>query len=488
VTDSLKATTSWLTEAEKSAIADQAIELLANVGMRFTGSRTLPLLAARGARIDETTGVVRLPRDLVEWAAATAPRSVLLGGAAAADDVLLGEGERFHFCPSGCVAKTLDFRTGIRRPSTLDDVRSGTALLDEMSELDVMVTQVTATDVPLEQRELVEYHAILTETTKHVTFIDCPHEVDAVLRILDVLAGDLERFRARPRISTVVTAASPLQVDGAALDVHVALAGRGAPVFVYSMAIAGATAPVTLAGTVAQGVAEFLGIATALQVAAPGAGLVFCFGSGVLDMLRTTFSLGCLESGLMAVAATEVGHYLGVPTLNPGLSTDAKYAGIQAGYEKALKALTVCGAGPDLVSGWGVIDSHNTMSMTQIVIDNEIAAMVRRLLGQVEVSDRTLAADSIAQVGPGGDFLGQKETARRIRAGEHFMPTISDRVSYEKWAEREKTEVDAAREQVEQVLAARAQRPSYLDEAQLEALAEICLPSDGGAGRAPRAT
>ena len=66
MSDPVKATTSWLTEAEKSAIADQAIELLASVGMRFTGSTTLPLLAARGARIDETTGVVRLPRDLVE--------------------------------------------------------------------------------------------------------------------------------------------------------------------------------------------------------------------------------------------------------------------------------------------------------------------------------------------------------------------------------------------------------------------------------------
>ena len=104
------------------------------------------------------------------------------------------------------------------------------------------------------------------------------------------------------------------------------------------MTIAGATSPVTLAGTVAQGVAEFLGIATALQVAAPGARLVFCFGSGVLDMLRTTFALGSLESGLMGAMATEVGHYLGVPTLNPGLSTDAKHAGIQAGYEKAMKA------------------------------------------------------------------------------------------------------------------------------------------------------
>ena len=148
---------------------------------------------------------------------------------------MLGEGEPFHFSPSGCVAKTLDFRTGERRASTLQDVRECTALLDELPELDLMWTQVSASDVPLEERELTEYFTLLTETRKHVTFVDCPTEVDEVLRLCEALAGDLDRFRARPRISTVVTAASPLQVDGGILDVHVALAGHGVPVEVYSM-------------------------------------------------------------------------------------------------------------------------------------------------------------------------------------------------------------------------------------------------------------
>ena len=241
-------------------------------------------------------------------------------------------------------------------------------------------------------------------------------------------------------------------MDGHTLDVHVEFARRGAPIEVYSMAIAGATSPVTLAGTVAQGVAEFLGIATALQVAAPGARLIFCFGSGVLDMLRTTFSLGSLESGLMAAMATEAGHHLGVPVLCPGLSTDAKHHGIQAGYEKAMKAATVCAAGPDIVTGWGLIDSHNTMSLPQSVIDNEMAAMLRRLNAPAEVSEATLAAASIEVAGPGGSFLGQKDTARRIRAGEHFRPVVSNRLSYEKWAQEGGTEYETACRVVEQAL------------------------------------
>jgi trimethylamine--corrinoid protein Co-methyltransferase len=318
-----------------------------------------------------------------------------------------------------------------------------------------------------------------------VTFVDPPDDPVAVGRICELLAGDLERFRERPRISTVLTAASPMQIDGAALDMHVALARHGVPVHAYSMAISGATSPVTLAGSVAQGVAEFLGAATALQVATPGARLIFCSGTGVLDMLRTTFSMGNVESALMGAMATEVGHHLGVPTLNPGLSTDSKHTGVQTGYEKALKLATVCGANPDLISGWGLIDSHNTMYLPQSVIDNEIAAMARRLQGEVEVSDATLAAESVARVGPGGSYLSERETAKRIRAGEHYLPTVSDRFSYEKWAEDGVTENDVAEAAVERLLAQHAER-SCLAADQIDELAAVCGVDDESVRRARR--
>ena len=474
----MRAQTTWLSAAEKEAILEDALELLATVGMRFSGSAALPLLAGRGAQVDAATGLARLPRELVLWALRQCPRSFVMAGATPADDVILGDDQPLHFCPSGCVAKTVDYRSGERRPSTLQDLRDCTAVMDALPNLDVMWTQVSATDVPLEERELTEYFTVLTETSRHVTFVDCPQEVDAVVRLCEALAGDLERFRARPRVSTVVTAASPLQVDGGVLDTHIALAACGVPVKVYSMAIAGATAPITLAGTVVQGLAEFLGVATAIQAASPGARLIFCFGSGVLDMLRTTFALGALESAQMAAMATEVGHHVGVPVLCPGFSTDSKHPGVQSGYEKALKALTVCGARPDIVSGWGLIDSHNTMYLPQAVIDDEIAGMIRRLLADVEVSAETRATGSIARVGPGGSFLGEKATARRIRAGEHFLPGVSLRLSYEKWAEEGRSEHDHAVAVVEGLLTERRSRPPSLGRETIDELAAICRVTD----------
>ena len=384
-------------------------------------------------------------------------------------------GEDFVCGPSGCAAHALDLETGRRRESTLEDLRTHIAVLDELENLDVQWTSVTANDVPREQRELREYLTVLTETGKHVTFVDCPTHVDEVRRIFEVLGGDLEGFRARPRISTLVTTASPLQVDGDILDVHLATASWGAPLEIYTMAIAGATAPVTLTGTLVQCLAEFLGVATVVQTVVPGAKLVWCSGSGVLDMRHTTFSLGCVENTLMACAAVEMGHHLGVPVLTPGLSTDAKHPGVQAGWEKGLKVFPVCSTGSDLISGgMGLIDTSRTLFVPQAVIDDEIVAWVRRMVAETEVSAETLAGASIAEVGPGGNFLALRETRTRIRAGEHLVPAVASRLAYEAWEEAGVTEVDVARARVDEILRARAGREPDLSEDQLAELAAIC--------------
>ncbi len=467
-------TTAWLAEEEKESVVEQALRVLHEVGMRFAGSAALTALAEAGCRVADDSGLVRFPAEVVRAAAAQAPRSFVMAGATPERDVTLGPGAGPFFCPSGCAARTLDDQTGERRPSTLEDLRRATLLNEAATELDVMWTMVTANDVPLERRELTEYYTVLTSTTKHVVFVDCPSEVDAVRRIVEVLSGDLDRFRRRPRLTTLCTAASPLQVDGRVFDVHVALARLGAPVKLYSMAIGGATAPVTLAGVLVQSVAELLGMVTAMQLAAPGARVVCCCGSGVLDMRFGTFALGSVEQTIVTASAAEVCHALGLPVLVSAMSTDARHPGMQAGVEKALKALATCSAGPDLVSGWGMLDTSNLLFLPQIVLDDELAAMVRRLRRGLDTGDLAASADLIADVGPGGNFLAQKETARRVRAGEYLAPRVFLRPAYEQWLAAGTTEVDAARERMRDLLAAQEARGPLLDDDQLRELREVC--------------
>ena len=341
--------------------------------------------------------------------------------------------------------------------------------------MDLVWTSVTPSDVPLDVRELTVFFTMLTHTDKHVTFVDSPSQADALLQIRDIVAQDADAFRQRPRFSTLLTAASPLQVDGGVMDFHATMAASGVPIEVYTIPMSGATAPVTVAAGITQAVAEFLGVATAMQSMAPGARLVFGASSNIMDMHSCHVAYGAPESHLMAAASIEMGHFLGVPVAVPGLGTEAKYPGIQAGYDKALKGLTTASAGADVLSGGvGMLDSVDLLYLPQIVIDCEIVGIIRRLLADMPISHEEILGEMIERVGPGGHFLAEKETRRRIRAGEQFAPAVSTRLSYDAWKAEGRDEIAAAREQVAATLAARADwRPALTDD-QLVALADVC--------------
>ncbi len=463
----------WLSDAEREAVYAEALAILERVGMRMQGAAVLARLREAGATVDDG-GVVRFPPELVAEAIVSCPRDVVMAGEAPGADVVL-DGTRTFFNVSGCAAKTLDPETGKIRPSTLGDLRDGTVVLDATAELDVVWTFVTANDVPLERRELVAYYTYLTETAKPIVFVDCPTKTREVRRIFEILAGDLDRFRARPRASMLCAARSPLEVNGELLDVAVELGGLGAPIWVYSMPIAGATAPVTPAGTLALLWAEVLGTITAIQTAAPGTPVIACCGPGILDMRHTTMSLGNLESTLIGAASTEIGHHLGIPVHNSGLSTDAKHGGIQAGYEKGLKVMTAVATGADICSGgFGFLDSSSTFSLPMIPIDAEITAMARRMVEGIEVSAETLMRDAVERVGIGGDFLKEKATRTRIRGGEHFLPRIGSRQPFEQWLEQGVTETEAAAEILRAALTARDERGPHLTDDQRRELAQVC--------------
>ena len=464
----------WLTEQEKEAILSEAFGVLERVGMRLSGAKALHALEEAGARVDRATGVVRFPAELVEGALKTCPRDVRMAGARPERDVLL-DGEKSFFNVSGCAAKTLDRNHGGLRPSTLADLREGTVVLDATPELDVVWTFLTASDVPLERRELIEHYVYLTETEKPIVLVDCPTEFDAVRRIFEVVGGDLAGFRARPRVSVLCAVRAPLEVNGRLLDLTTEFARLGSPVWVYSMPISGATSPITLAGTVAQMWAEILGTTTAIQTVAPGAPIIACCGPGILDMRTTTMSLGCLENGLMGAACVEIGHHLGLPVHNAALATDGKSAGIQAGYEKGLKVLAAAATGADIISGgFGLLDASSTFYLPMIPIDAEIAAMARAMVRGFEVSPDTLMGQAIERVGIAGNFLGEKETRLRVRRGEHFVPWIASRHAMAQWLEAGRSEVDSANERVDKVLASRGERGPYLTTEQRGELARVC--------------
>ncbi|MEI6451796.1 MAG: trimethylamine methyltransferase family protein [Actinomycetes bacterium] len=465
---------SWTTAEERRLIVDQALALLETVGMRFGACASLQRLADAGARVDRETGVARLPRELVERALAGCPHEVLLAGATTEQDLVL-DGSAVHFLPSGTPTRILDDETGLVRSSTTDDLRRAAIVADAMPVVDIMWPPVGAADVPEDEMELTELLTVLEWSGKHLQHeVTAPWHVAAMLESMSELCGGLDAYCARPRVSFVCCTHSPLGVGGAFLDVNIEMARHGGPILVYPMPIAGATAPMSVAGAVTMNVAEFLAVATAIQMAAPGAPLIMGAGAGLLDMKAGAFSFGALETALMCAACVEVGHELGVPVLAPGLATDALHGGVQAGYEKALKGLAVAQSGADLITGGiGQLHGAGLFSLPQVVIDAEIATMITRLLAGAEVSPSSIMSEVTARVGFDGDFLRQKETSRRLRAGEVFLPEVASRVTVAAWEAGGRDELDAARERAHELIVAAEARGPLLPEGVRETLRAI---------------
>ncbi|HEY5388781.1 MAG TPA: trimethylamine methyltransferase family protein [Thermoleophilia bacterium] len=96
----------------------------------------------------------------------------------------------------------------------------------------------------------------------------------------------------------------------------------------------------------------------------------------------------------------------------------------------------------------------------------------RRRSGGLSLS--VFTEDELERVGIGGDFLKEKMTTKRLRAGEHFMPVVSSRQAYGQWKADGRDEVARARERMDALLAARAERPRPLNAEQLSELAAVC--------------
>ncbi len=442
-----------LSDEEVGLLHARALDVLEHVGIKYESRRCLELLQAEGQKVDFDSGIAWLKPDLVERCIKSTPRVITLAGRDPRHDMVL-DGTRLRVTTNGQGTFTQDHRTGERRQGTVKDLRDSTKVGHHLDVVDYIWPMVVPFDVPGDSRVLHEMYHTFAMTTKHVQHeIQLPEHVPFALEMLEVLAGSKEELRRRPLYSVVSCTVSPLQHEPKMAELCIDLARAGVPIVIWPMPLTGATAPVTVPGTCLMSLVEFLSGVVLFQVAAPGCALIYPLGPEVLDMKSGMAVCAGPEIPLFNLVLGQMAKYYDVPALGVGLNSDAKVPGIQAAYESMQTGLAAALSGADLLVGIGVLDDNNTMSLTQMVIESEIARMVKRIREGVVVSEESLMTHLIFKAGPGQHFLGFKETLAGLKTGEVFFPRFSYRSTYDKYFEEGHDELARARAEVERLLA-----------------------------------
>jgi trimethylamine--corrinoid protein Co-methyltransferase len=438
-----------LPESIAELVHARSVEILGEVGFCVPEQEALARLETAGFPVDRDSQMVRITTELLDEALSLLPRDLCFYDRSGATPVPFGRSS--YFMGAGTPVNVLDLQIGERRSATRQDVRDLVRLQDALPNVEIVRPTVTATDQGT-CSDLVEIAESLRGTGKPVVHRTlAPERVAAAVEMLAAVAGGEDAFRARPSFATLYCPISPGYFTPENIRCMQRWAEHGVPITLLSMAMGGASAPATLLGELVVINADILAWIVALQILYPGVPLLYGSVSAVLDMRTGLLPLGAPERGMINAGAALMGRYYGIPSMCGGLSSDAKELDAQAGFEKAVTAVPLLMEGADIIYGVGATDAGSSISYTQMVLDDEFIAGLRRMVQGITVHDLDEEVALIKARTPRGDFLGTKHTRRTFR--EHWLPGILSRDTYETWQAKGDTIEDICRRKAQEILA-----------------------------------
>ncbi len=458
-------------------VHQKSVEILAEIGFCVPEESALARLEGAGFPVDWDAQMVRVIPELLETALSTLPHEVRLYDRAGKTPAPYDR--RSCFMGAGTPVNVLDLDTGVRRPATRKDVEQLVSLQDGLEGVDIVRPTVTATDVG-ECSDLVEIAELLRHTTKPVVHRTLsPERVEAAVEMLAAVAGGEDAFRAHPNFATLYCPLSPGYFTPKNVRCMLRWAEYGVPITLLSMAMGGASAPVTLLGELVVINTDILAWVVALQILYPGTPLLYGSVSAVLDMRTGLLPLGAPERGLINSGAAMMARFYGIPSMCGGLSSDAKQLDAQAGAEKVWTAVPLLKERANIIYGVGAVDAGSSISYSQMVLDNEIIAGLRRMVGGIAVHDLQEEVALIKANTPRGNFMKDKHT--RLNYQRHWQPEVFSHDTYETWEEKGESIEQICRQKAQDILAThQPERVPAQVEAELERVLRRFLGSDFG--------
>jgi trimethylamine--corrinoid protein Co-methyltransferase len=468
----------YLSEPNKVAIYEAALEIMETVGQRVHHPEALELLRAAGCTVTDPD-LVCIPRALVEQARASAPAVIEVYDRAGAPAMSLG-GYNSYFGNGSAVTSVYDLDTGEHRPTVLSDGVDAARLCDALPNIDFVMAYAHPGEGDPHVALLESFRAMVANTTKPLVVVaENSGDLAVMADIAALVRGGAEELDAKPYFILYGEPTSPLRHPIEAVDKLLVCADRGIPCVYSTSPLAGGTAPITVAGHVAQGTAESLLGLVVQQLYRPGAPFVFGIGPAVLDMNTMQSSYNAPEYLMGNLCAIEMARWLDLPNWGYSGTTDSQVIDAQAGMEAAEVTFMALATGSNLNHDIGYLDYGMTGSLELIVITDEYLSMNRKIFAGVEVTPETLAVDVVRAVGPGGDFLAHRHTAKNVRKGQ-WRPTIINRQGHVRWEEEGGLDLrEKARRKALKILETHQPEPLAADVvARIDALVEGFVPSE----------
>ena len=302
-----------LTPDEVNQIHLGTLELLEQTGIFVEDDHALDRFEGAGARVDRKKKIAKIPPYLVEDAIRSAPSKVILHGRDPKHDLAL-ESNRVHFTNFSEGVKVNDVYTGENRTPIKKDLEETARVIDYLDEVDFCEKALGAHDVPQDTVPLHNAEAFLTNTSKHCAF--GPGDGKLLKKILEMAAaivGGFNRLKERPIVSFTTCPVSPLKLIRECCEIIMESARNNVACNILSMAMAGGTAPVHLAGTVVQHNAEVLSGLTLGQLVRPGAPMFYSSSTTPLDMRSGMAAVGAPEGAVLNAALAQMGQYYHIP-------------------------------------------------------------------------------------------------------------------------------------------------------------------------------
>ena len=473
----------YLSSEEMQRIHENACKILEEIGMKIDHLKSLDYLRNAGCSVDFEKRTVKFPRQIIENAVAKMktnyscskrpPKRMSVRYSQVGFDKKPFKIQGDFSVSSGgfcCFVLGLD---GKRRAASISDVRDSLKLADKLDQITYTGLPVAAQEVPVGVRTVV-MAAELAKATKKFGGIETfkARDVEYISRIGEVVQGGKKGLQESPILVGYAEVRSPLCLDEVMADVLIAHLERGLPQTIESMPNAGATTPMSAAGTLSMGAAETLGGLVLGFAVNPDATIGVDINPGYCDMRSMLFGYaGAERVPLLSARIQLISEFYGCPSGVHGGKTNACVAGIQAGVEKGISMLAPVLAGAIGFGTVGHLENAITFSPLQLVIDNEIARYVRRAVKGVEVTEETLDFETVKNSGIGGNTVSSESTMMRFKEEELLSPFF-DALSWGTGDSLESRRFEKlAAAKAEELLAAESESP--LNREQIKAIDEI---------------